>query len=134
MPALANKPRKNGGTGTPVRTGGSGTASYAENLEILDGLVDSQQSKSRPTISGRLKNNGSRTLSRVIITAYFQDASGQNIHEHSYPAVAASTLFKDSPPLRPNYVKSFSFRADNVPEEWDGKSASIAVTEVRFDD
>ncbi len=123
------------GTGTSVRSGGiAGDARYAEQLEILDGLVDSERSKTRPTISGRLKNKGTRTLNRVIVTVYFQDSNGVNIHEDSYLAVVASGFLKDSAPLRPNYVTSFNFRADRVPEEWDGKSASISVTEIKFED
>jgi hypothetical protein len=84
-------------------------------------------------VSGKIKNKGARTLSRVEVTAYFLDGSGNEIFENSFLPVLASGIMADDTPLRPNYIKEFAFKTSGCPSEWQEGRVRLAITDLEFE-
>lgn len=93
------------------------SAKYRESL--LDGRV--------PHVALKLRNNGERSLEKVEVTVYFQDAQGKVISEEKY---------HHAKPLKPGYVwqmeKGRFYSAKPVPSEWQEGSVSASITDIKF--
>jgi len=99
------------------------TARYAD--DVLDGRVAG--------VFGKVRNLGSRTLSRVEVTAYFLNTDGAVIHENDYPAVSVGSVMGSDPPLKPNYIREFGFKTKDCPSEWAAGRVRVAVTDISFE-
>ena len=91
-----------------------------------------------PGVEFKLRNNGTRSLSRVNVTVYFQDRDGRNIGEASYyPDLVNSFGAGTNKPLKPNYVWQIEdggfYAAKKVPSEWLNGSARFEITEIGFE-
>lgn len=98
------------------------TSRYTQ--DFIDGKV--------PVVFGKIKNKGNRSLKKVIVTAYFQDAAGNVIHENSYPAVLTGGM-NDEKPLKPKYIKEFGFKSKNCPSEWKTGKVNVSITDIEFE-
>lgn len=96
--------------------------------DLLDGRV--------AVVWGKLKNSGTKTLSKVEVTAYFLDPTSTRIYEESYPAVLAGALSfsSDDSPLKPGYIRTFGFKATGCPKEWKAGAVECAITGIEFVD
>lgn len=114
-------------------------AAYIEKVRLYDvqakyfsGLLDGEV----PGVRFKLQNTGERTLDRVRVTFYFQDALGNVIAEQRYTPVNVGGIMSRDPPLRPNYIWQMErgkfYPAPNVPSEWEEGAATAEVTEVNF--
>lgn len=103
------------------------TARYRDSA--LDGRV--------PGIWFRLKNLGTKTVTRVEVTVYFKDASGKNVSEEKFYPVSVSQFNSDSKPLKPGYIWQMEdghfYAAKNVPTEWREGKVELEITDLSFE-
>ncbi|MGA7985240.1 MAG: hypothetical protein WCA01_08690, partial [Burkholderiales bacterium] len=86
----------------------------------------------------KLRNKGTRSLRKVEVTVYFQDASGAVIAEQEYnPVLVTKYSFgDDNKPLRPNYIWQLErgkfYQAKSVPTEWKEGAVKAKITDIEF--
>lgn len=90
----------------------------------------------KPTVSGKIRNIGDKTLETVGITVYFLDSSGKRIGEESYYPINSNSIFgellTESEPLKPNYVREWGYVVDtDAPPGWSRK-VEIIITDISF--
>ena len=85
-----------------------------------------------PAVWGKIKNTGDRTVSRVVVTAYFPDATGKVVFEKQYSAVTTGGLMNNDAPLRPGYIKEFGYVVEGCPTECVPQNVRVSVTDVDF--
>jgi len=85
-----------------------------------------------PTITGKIKKTGERTLTRIKVRARFLDDEGRPIFEAHHFPVSANPFLDTKPELKPNYVRAFSFTARDVPSEWNTKRISVGIVDIDF--
>lgn len=85
-----------------------------------------------PALWGKIKNNGDRVVSRLIVTAYFPDSSGKVIYEKAYPAISVGGFMGTDSPLRPGYVKEFGYVVKDCPSECVPDRVRVSVTDLEF--
>jgi hypothetical protein len=98
------------------------TAAYKE--QGFDGNV--------PVVKGKLKNVGTKTLTRVKVVAYFKDKDGKTIYENDFPAVFVGGFSSGDTPLKPNYIKDFGFKSKDCPKEWSEGSVDVVISDIEF--
>ena len=101
-----------------------------ENVKVGEGYgrydVPGYDSK-KPTVEGKIRNNGDKSLSRVEITVYFLDANDKRIGEKT------SSFMGDSTPLKPNYIRDFGYVVlEDAPSEW-AKKVEVLITDISFE-
>jgi len=90
-------------------------------------------STKKPTVEGKIRNNGNKSLSMVEITVYFLDASGKRIGEKTYTPIYTSSFMGDSTPLKPNYVRDFGYVVnEDAPSEWANK-VEVIISDIVFE-
>lgn len=116
-------------------------AYISSNLELYDieaKYYDSMLDGRVPGVDFKIKNKGDRTLDRVEVTFFFQDADGNTIAEEDYSPVLVSeySFAGDNKPLRPNYIWQQEhdkfFQAPNVPTEWKAGAVTARITDIEF--
>ncbi len=115
---------------------------YLPNVELYDFTAKTyERSFGSPTpgVEFKLRNNGDRTLNKVKVTVYFQDALGNTIAEEDFtPVLVSEYSFRDSKPLKPNYIWQLErgkfYVAESVPDEWKEGAATAKVTDIEFAD
>jgi hypothetical protein len=82
-------------------------------------------------VFGEVKNNSDVALSKVGITIYFLDKSGNPVHEKSYHPVYVTEKShgSDAVPLKPNYSRRFGVKADDAPHEW-SKKVKVVLSDL----
>jgi hypothetical protein len=87
----------------------------------------------KPTVEGKIRNEGDKTINEVEITVYFLDKTEKRIGEKTYNPVFAGTIFGDATPLKPNYVRDFGYVVhEDAPSEWDSK-VEVEITDISFE-
>ena len=91
-----------------------------------------------PGVQFKIKNNSKKTLSLVEVTVFFNDKSGNVIHEEKFHPVNSSPYaFGDRKPLKPGYIwqmeKDKFYKAEKVPSEWRSGSATAKITDIKFE-
>jgi len=90
-----------------------------------------------PGIEFKLQNNGDRTLSKVVVTVYFQNSDGITIYEEEWRPVNSSSWMEPTV-LRPGYIwqleRNKFYPVEKLPSEWrPGPNAAYAkVTDIEF--
>ena len=82
-----------------------------------------------------MRNTGDKTLQRVRIIVYFLDDQGNEIGEKEFnPVLYSEDLlpFGDEAPLRPNYVKDFSYSLSDAPSTWGGTLYRVELGSIEF--
>lgn len=107
---------------------------YALEAKYFDSMLDGRV----PGVTFKVKNNGARTLHKVVVRVAFQDAEGRSIAEEEYMLVLVSEYsFGDAnTPLRPNYIaqqeRGSFYTAKSVPSEWATGRATATITDIEF--
>jgi hypothetical protein len=114
------------------------TTDYAANSMDLYDLkyerITDYLDKSVPTIAGAVKNKGNKTVSYVKVTAFLSNSSGQTIYEDSCSVVTHYGFMGNRDPLKPNYVREWRFKLDEIPSEWEEGNVKAAITDIEFQD
>ena len=90
-----------------------------------------------PGIEFKLQNNGDRTLSRIVVTVYFQDSDGKTIYEEKWHPVSSSS-WTSSSVLRPGYIwqleRNKFYPVEKLPTEWQPspEAAYAKITDIEF--
>jgi predicted RNA-binding Zn-ribbon protein involved in translation (DUF1610 family) len=91
-----------------------------------------------PGVEFKLKNDGNRTLDKVVVTVFFKDRSGNVIAEEQFYPVHVTSYGSDDAPLKPGYIwqmeRGHFYVAKNVPTEWKAGAAEFRITDIRFSD
>lgn len=87
-----------------------------------------------PGISFKIENKGDSTLSYIQVTAYFKNATGNNIYEKDFTVINSESAFGNSKPLKPNYIHQVDgyYSVDGVPDEWQEGNVEAEISEIRF--
>jgi hypothetical protein len=91
---------------------------------------------SSASVTGRLLNNGHRTLSLVEVTVQFLSASDSVVAERTFrPIPATEVMYKDEErSLRKGGLKEFGFIVEGaLPREWTGKARAY-VSKIEFEE
>jgi hypothetical protein len=116
---------------------------YVANVELYDlkaRYYDTYLERRIPGVEFKLRNKGNRSLRKVEVTVYFQDASGAVIAEQEYnPVLVTKYSFRgDNKPLRPNYIWQLErgefYQAKSVPTEWKEGAVRAKITDIEFGD
>ena len=113
---------------------------YVGNVELYDLKArhyETYLERRVPGVEFKLRNKGTRTLRKVEVTVYFEDASGAVIAEQQYnPVLVTKYSFGDNKPLRPNYIWQLErgkfYQAKSVPSEWKEGAVKAKVTDIEF--
>jgi hypothetical protein len=104
---------------------------YVHSLQLLD--VDMQKHESYMKqavveITGKIGNNGNRTLQNVEINCVFYDPYGQVVLRQRVPIVSQKIGG-----LAPSEIKSFRLAFDNIPESWNQAMPQLVIAQILFD-
>jgi hypothetical protein len=106
---------------------------YVEVYEIESGWGENYAGRPAAVVGFKLRNFGSKDLSAVDVTAYFEDANGAVVSEHTFYPVLSSAGGNDGKPLRAGYIKESRYATDKVPSEWAGSGAiRLEITEAKL--
>ena len=83
-----------------------------------------------PAVWGKVKNEGTKTLSSVEVTAYFPDKDGRIVFEKTFSPVL--TTYTEHNPMRPGYIREFGYIVDDCPSECVPQRVELKVTKVEF--
>ena len=103
---------------------------YTRNLQLQD--VDMQKHESYlkqqvVEITGKIGNNGSRTLRVVEINCVFYDAYGQVVLRERVPIVS-----RKIGGLAPGEIKNFRLAFDDIPESWNQSLPQLVIAQIVF--
>ena len=106
-----------------------------QNLNLTEGYGQFDMpgyDEKKPAVTGKIKNNGDKTLSEVELTIYFLDDEGNRIAETQFYPVLTSTYTGDDSPLKPNYVRDFGYiLEDDAPSDW-GDEIEAEISNIEF--
>lgn len=113
---------------------------YVANVELYDlkaRYYETYLERRVPGIEFKLRNKGTRTLRKVEVTVYFEDASGAVIAEQEYnPVLVTKYSFGDNKPLKPKYIWQLErgkfYQAKSVPNEWKEGAVKAKITDIEF--
>jgi len=103
---------------------------YVRNLQLLD--VDMQKHESYlkqavVEITGKIGNNGDRTLHVVEINCVFYDPYGQVVLRKRVPIVT-----EKMGGLAPGEIKNFRLPFDEIPEDWNQRLPQLVIAQIVF--
>ncbi len=103
---------------------------YVRNLQLAD--VDMQKHESYMKqavveITGKIGNNGGRTLRAVEINCVFYDPYGQVVRRERVPIVSQKIGG-----LAPGEIKSFRLPFDDIPDSWNQALPQLVIAEIVF--
>lgn len=107
---------------------------YRKKIDLYNVTVGYQETwpgEHAASVEFELRNSGNRTVTKVEVTVYLLNASGQPIHEEKYYPIQAAGLFSVDSPLRPGYMSKAGTLL-SPPSEWQKGAAKIQVTGVTF--
>jgi hypothetical protein len=103
---------------------------YLVNLPLSDVSMEAAEAElkmSVTTIKGRIKNNGPRTVSSILVTCVFRDPYNQVIKREIVTLAGGRTG-----PLPPQSIKTFEVNFDNIPETWNQTMPDLVIAEIKF--
>lgn len=112
----------------PVLTAEART--YLPSLALSDvdmKAADSVINLSLTEITGKITNNGPRTVSVIEVNCVFHDPSGQVIKRERVTVVGRRTG-----PLAPGATKSFHLNFDNIPDTWNQALPALVIAQIQF--
>jgi hypothetical protein len=103
---------------------------YVRSLRLMD--VDMQKHESYMKqavveITGKIANNGSRSLRVVEINCVFYDPYGQLVLRERVPIVS-----RKIGGLEPGEIKNFRLAFDNIPDSWNQALPQLVIAQIVF--
>lgn len=117
-----------------TKTAPEGSASaeakaYVRNLQLSDVSMKATENFMRQQvveITGKIANNGSRTLQAVDVYCLFYAVDGREIHRERVPIVRSTA------PLKPNEVRAFRLPFDSLPDGWNQAMPKMVIAQITF--
>lgn len=103
---------------------------YVRNLQLSDvGMkaTESYMKQQVVEITGKITNNGPRTLNVVEINCVFYDAYGQLVLRER-----VSVIGRRTGPLAPGQTKNFRLAFDTLPESWNQALPQLVIAQIVF--
>lgn len=119
---------KDRGRDVPVLT--QEATAYLQHLQLADVDMNAAENYLGHTvmnITGKLTNNGPRTLQLVEINCVFHDFSGQVVYRERVPVVGRKTG-----PVPTGQTRSFDLAFDNVPSTWNQVLPDLVIAQIHF--
>lgn len=104
---------------------------YVEVYEVETRWGENYLGEPAAVVGFKLRNFGNKDLSDVDVTAYFEDANGNVVSEHTFYPVLSARSGNDGKPLRAGYIKESRYAAKDVPSEWAG-AVRLEITEAKL--
>jgi len=120
---------------TPVQNTGTLTPearAYVKNLALADVEMKAAESYMKNTlveITGKITNNGDRTLRLVEINCVFYDPYGQLVLRERVPIVRRS----GSPGLKAGETRGFRLPFDSMPSAWNQALPQLVIARIDFE-
>ena len=80
------------------------------------------------TITGKIINNGNRTVSAVEVNCVFREINGIEILRERATLVGRRTS-----PMMPGETKDFRLAFDAIPAEWNQAMPNLFITQIQFE-
>jgi hypothetical protein len=103
---------------------------YLQYLPLSDVSMEAAEAElkmSVTTIKGKIKNNGPRTVSSILVTCVFRDPYGQVIKREIVTLAGSRTG-----PLPSQAIKTFEVNFDNIPDTWNQTMPDLVIAEIKF--
>jgi hypothetical protein len=103
---------------------------YVHNLQLSEvGMkaAESYMKQQVVEITGKITNNGDRTVNVVEINCVFYDAYGQLVLRERVSVVGRRTG-----PLAPGQTKNFRLAFDTIPESWNQALPQLVIAQIVF--
>ena len=117
-------------------------AEYAQLLDIevtSARYIDTYTRGRLPGIRFRIKNEGSRPVETLMVTAYYKDADSAVVGEQDFLLVS-NAGFDPTGVLRPNYSMRIPgdpdryLTAEQITDEWEPGNVEVKVKDIVFED
>ena len=105
---------------------------YVRNLKLSDVEMKASESYMKSTIveiTGKITNNGSRSLRLVEINCIFYDPYNQVVLRERVPIVRSKT----STGLAPGETRSFRLPFDSLPQSWNQGMPQLVIARIEFE-
>jgi hypothetical protein len=103
---------------------------YLEYLPLSDVSMEAAEAElkmSVTTIKGKIKNNGPRTVSSILVTCVFHDPYGQVIKREIVTLAGGRTG-----PLPSQSITTFEVNFDNIPDTWNQTMPDLVIAQIKF--
>ena len=103
---------------------------YVRSLQLADVEMQKHESYMKQAvveITGKIGNNGARTLRVVQINCVFYDPDGQVVLRERVPIVSQKIGG-----LAPGEIKTFRLAFDNIPDSWNQALPQLVIAEIDF--
>jgi hypothetical protein len=103
---------------------------YLQYLPLSDVSMEAAEAElkmSVTTIKGKIKNNGPRTVSSILVTCVFHDPYGQVIKREIVTLAGGRTG-----PMPSQAIKTFEVNFDNIPDSWNQTMPDLVIAEIKF--
>jgi archaellum component FlaF (FlaF/FlaG flagellin family) len=103
---------------------------YVHNLQLSEVEMKAAESYMKQQvveITGKITNNGDRTVNAVDINCVFYDAYGQLVLRERVSVVGRRTG-----PLAPGQTKNFRLAFDTIPESWNQALPQLVIAQIVF--
>lgn len=97
--------------------------------EVAMKAKDSFMQSTLVEVTGRITNNGDRTLRLVEINCVFYDPYSQEVHRERVPIVRTRGAG-----LKPGESREFRLPFDAVPQSWNQALPSLVIARIEFED
>ena len=117
-------------------------AEYAQLLDIevtSARYIDTYTSGRLPGMRFRIKNEGSRPVEKLRVTAYYKDADDTVVGEQDFNLVS-NEGFDPTGVLRPNYSMRIPgdpdryLTADQITDDWEPGNVEVEIKDIVFED
>ncbi len=116
---------------TPQEAAASSEAkAYVRNLQLSDVSMKASENFMRQQvveITGKIANNGARTLDSIAVYCLFYSVDGREIYRERVPVIRLGVA-----PLKPNEVRDFRLPFDSLPEDWNQAVPKMVIAQITF--
>ena len=105
-------------------------AAYLRNLQLEDvdmKAAENYLKQTAATITGKITNNGARTVRLVEINCVFRDPTGRALLRERTAIIGRKTG-----PAAPGQTRSFELTFDNIPQGWNQVMPDLVISQIMF--
>lgn len=106
-------------------------SAYLPSLDLANVEMEAKEDfleQTLVTITGKIANNGDRTVSLVEVNCVFREVNGIEIQRER-----ATLVGRRTGPMAPGDAKEFRLAFDAIPDEWNQTMPSLFITQIQFE-